>query len=204
MGEKSIKTTKYIIKTVAPLFNRYGFIGTSMSQLTEATNLTKGAIYGNFKNKEALAIASFRYLAAKIVDKLEESINEKSSEEKLQAILDFYKNYNVFTAAMGGCPIINFGTDAQNNNNSLAQEALEAQKEIEQIIARVFAYGEEQGVYKLPVSDHQYAKQFLTIINGGIVSATITRDKKYLTNTINYLSSLLKQSLFRNKLSEQH
>ena len=56
MISKSEKTTKYIIETVAPIFNRKGYAATSMSDLTAATGLTKGAIYGNFKNKEELAI----------------------------------------------------------------------------------------------------------------------------------------------------
>ena len=45
MISKSEKTTKYIIKTVAPIFNRKGYAATTMSDLTAATGLTKGAIY---------------------------------------------------------------------------------------------------------------------------------------------------------------
>ena len=61
MTKKAERTTAYIIETVAPIFNRHGYIGTSMSDLTEATGLTKGAIYGNFENKEALALSAFEH-----------------------------------------------------------------------------------------------------------------------------------------------
>jgi len=61
MSTKAERTTAYIIKTVAPVFNKHGYVGTSMSDLTEATGLTKGALYGNFENKEALALSSFEY-----------------------------------------------------------------------------------------------------------------------------------------------
>ena len=50
MLTKSEKTTKYIIETVAPIFNKKGYEATSMKDITSATSLTKGAIYGNFKN----------------------------------------------------------------------------------------------------------------------------------------------------------
>jgi AcrR family transcriptional regulator len=37
-----------------------GYAGTSMYDLTEATGLTKGSIYGNFENKDDVALAGFR------------------------------------------------------------------------------------------------------------------------------------------------
>jgi hypothetical protein len=40
MSTKAERTTAYIIETVAPIFNRYGYVGTSMSHLTDATGLT--------------------------------------------------------------------------------------------------------------------------------------------------------------------
>ncbi len=51
MTTKSDRTKQFILEKVAPVFNKNGYFGTSMSDITEATGLTKGAIYGNFKNK---------------------------------------------------------------------------------------------------------------------------------------------------------
>ena len=53
--------TDYILEKTAPVFNRQGYIGSSLSDLTKATNLTKGAIYGNFVNKEELALTNRLY-----------------------------------------------------------------------------------------------------------------------------------------------
>ena len=61
MTTKAQLTAQYIIETVAPIFNKNGYAATSLSDLTKATGLTKGAIYGNFKNKEELAIIAFKY-----------------------------------------------------------------------------------------------------------------------------------------------
>jgi AcrR family transcriptional regulator len=58
---KSERTKNYIIEKAAPIFNTKGFAGTSLSDLTEATGLTKGSIYGNFENKEEIAIQVFKY-----------------------------------------------------------------------------------------------------------------------------------------------
>ena len=48
---RSEKTRQFIIETTASLFNKKGYAGTSMSDLTEATKLTKGSIYGNFERE---------------------------------------------------------------------------------------------------------------------------------------------------------
>ncbi|MDX1328332.1 MAG: TetR/AcrR family transcriptional regulator, partial [Arenibacter sp.] len=87
MSTKAERTTAYIIETVAPIFNKLGYVATSMSDLTEATGLTKGALYGNFENKESLALASFEYNSKKLLSKLDEQLNTEGSA--LEKILVF-------------------------------------------------------------------------------------------------------------------
>ncbi|MEP0479738.1 MAG: TetR family transcriptional regulator, partial [Nonlabens sp.] len=47
-------TKATILKESANLFNAQGYKATSLSDITTATGLTKGAIYKHFKNKEDL------------------------------------------------------------------------------------------------------------------------------------------------------
>jgi len=54
-------TAEFILSRTAPIFNKNGYVGTSLSDLTKATGLTKGAIYGNFLNKEDLALKAFQW-----------------------------------------------------------------------------------------------------------------------------------------------
>jgi len=196
MTTKAERTTAYIIETVAPIFNKFGYVGTSMSDLTEATGLTKGALYGNFENKEALALAAFDHNRKSLLSKIDEVLTiEGSSLDKIYALTNFYRNYDVFTADLGGCPILNTGVDAQYNNRLLASASCEAIKEIEGKIALVLENGINNNELKLPVTPLQFAKQLFTMVQGAISMSTITRDKKYLVNTIAYLEVLLKKEL---------
>ena len=121
MTTKAERTTTFIIETVAPLFNKHGYVGTSMSDLTEATGLTKGALYGNFENKEALALSAFQYNSNLLLNKIDEVLSVEGSHlSKIFGLTKFYRNYDVFTLEMGGCPVLNVGVDAQNNNKLLA------------------------------------------------------------------------------------
>lgn len=194
MTTKAKKTTNFIIETVAPIFNKHGYIGTSMSDLTEATGLTKGALYGNFENKEALALAAFEHNRRLLVDAIDAVLKTPGTAvEKLFKLIDFYKKYDTFTLKIGGCPILNTGIDAQHNNNLLAAASKETVKEIEGKIALVLENGINKREFKLPVSPLQFAKQLYTIIQGSVVMATLSSDRKYLVNTMTYLEVLVKR-----------
>lgn len=196
MTTKAERTTAYIIETVAPIFNKLGYVGTSMSDLTEATGLTKGALYGNFENKEALALSAFEFNSKSLLSKIDEVLaTGGNSLDKIFALTDFYRNYDVFTSDLGGCPILNTGVDAQNNNRLLAAASRETIKEIEGKIALILENGVNNNELKLPVTPLQFAKQLFTMVQGAIAMSTITRDKKYLVNTIAYLEVLIKKEL---------
>ena len=200
MSGKAERTTQYIIETVAPIFNKHGYVGTSMSHLTEATGLTKGAIYGNFENKLALALAAFEYNRNLLLAELDRLVqSNESAVTQLFEILHFYRHYDAFTMPMGGCPLVNVGVDAQNNNSALAAAAKETVKEIEGRIALVLEKGNQNGEFHIPLLPLQFAKQFFTILQGGVVMATLTRDRKYLINTVSYLEHLTRKELSIDK-----
>jgi AcrR family transcriptional regulator len=71
---KSEHTKLHILQTVAPIFNKNGYAATSMSEITNATGLTKGAIYGHFKNKEALSISAFKFNVKQMMSKISEHL----------------------------------------------------------------------------------------------------------------------------------
>ena len=54
---QSEQTQEKIIEAATQLFVRKGFYGTSISDLAQATDLTKGALYHHFENKEAIFFA---------------------------------------------------------------------------------------------------------------------------------------------------
>ncbi len=198
MTTKAERTTAYIIETVAPIFNKQGYVGTSMSDLTEATGLTKGALYGNFENKDALALAAFQYNSDKLLSALDAVLEKDGGAlDRLMSLLDFYRQYDEFTQEMGGCPVLNVGVDSQFIHRTLAAAARETARTIEGKIALVLESGVNTGQLRLPVTPLQFAKQLYTMIQGSVAMATIMADRKYLINTVAYLELLLKKELSR-------
>ena len=196
MPTKAEKTTAFIIETVAPIFNKHGYVGTSMSDLTEATGLTKGAIYGNFENKEALALAAFEFNSKKLLGAIDKQLNlGDSALDKLFVLTDFYRNYDSFIRELGGCPVLNVGVDAKDNNRPLSGAAREIVRTIEGKIALVLENGVNNNELRLPVTPLQFAKQMFTMLQGAVAMYTITDDRKYLINTVAYLEVLIKREI---------
>lgn len=198
MSTKAERTTAYIIETVAPIFNKYGYVGTSMSDLTDATGLTKGALYGNFENKEALALSSFEYSSKILLAQIDTSLkNGANAIQKILSLTHFFRTYDEFTSPLGGCPVLNVGVDAKNNNSLLAAAAKETVKTLEGKIALVLENGVNNGELKLPVTPLQFAKQLYTMVQGAVSMTTITGDRKYLLNTMAYLDQLINNEIRR-------
>jgi len=196
MSTKAEKTSAYIIETVAPIFNKLGYVATSMSDLTEATGLTKGSLYGNFENKQALALAAFEYNSTLLLSKIDAQLNiEGTSLDKIFSLTNFYKEYDIETLKLGGCPILNVGVDAKNNNKLLAAAAKELIKVIEGKIALVLENGVKNNELNIPVTPLQFSKQLFTMLMGSITMSTITEDRKYLINTIAYINLLISKEI---------
>jgi len=113
---KAAKTRQLIIEKTSSLFNVKGYAGTSLSDMTMATGLTKGSIYGNFKNKDEVAIAVYDYNTCRITHALrEETDSKESATDKLYAITNYYRTNWKRMFERGGCPILNTAIEADDN-----------------------------------------------------------------------------------------
>jgi len=100
--KKAEKTKQFIIEKTAPLFNTKGYAGTSLNDMTDATGLTKGSIYGNFANKDEVALAAFDHNLKKIDDIVRQEMGKQGSiREKLLVYVDVYDNFLKFPFPAG-------------------------------------------------------------------------------------------------------
>ena len=112
----SEQTRQLIIEKALPIFNKKGYHAASLSDITSATGITKGAIYGNFKNKDEVALASFDRAVEIIMGTMGKLVREKkNAPDKLMAIVDYYAAYVNKPPIPGGCPILNSSIEADDN-----------------------------------------------------------------------------------------
>ncbi len=196
MLTKAEQTAEFIIETVAPIFNKNGYAATSLSDITKATGLTKGAIYGNFKNKEELAIAAFRMTEKKMLKRIAEhqSLSE-SPLEQLYLVTDFYRNYYNYTQEIGGCPVINMSIDSKYQNDILFESARFSINKIQNNLAKLIEKGKAAGEIKETVNAMRYAKRLYSMITGAIFMTHTMDDNEYMLDTMDQIDNMIQIEL---------
>lgn len=192
MLTKAEKTSKYIVETVAPIFNQKGYAATSLKDLTTATGLTKGAIYGNFESKEDLAIAAFKYNVNTLFKQI--SLHQQEATTALGAlykITDFYRSYYQFSQKLGGCPILNIGVDAHHQQSPMIIEVRRLIEKSQQHIHGLLELAVKEGSLKPQILKVDFARLMYTRIQGAIFMMQTMEDNSYLVEAVDALDTLI-------------
>lgn len=124
---KSERTRQFIIEKTAPVFNEKGFTGTSLTDLTKVTGLTKGSIYGNFADKDAVALAAFDFNFNRVTEYMKARILAKDNAvDRLLAYPAVYRDFLKIPFLRPGCPILNTSTEADDTHPLLKEKAAAA------------------------------------------------------------------------------
>ncbi len=194
MQSKSERTKQYIIEKTAPVFNAKGFAGTSMNDITTVTGLTKGSIYGNFENKDEVALAAFDYNFGAIVHHLRMKIEQKSSSiDKLLVYPETYRNFLNLTFLQAGCPVLNTSTDADDTHPQLRDRAVKALKLWKTSVERIINTGIEKKEIKANTNSSDFAAILMSLIEGAVMQAKVTGKTTELNASMNYLEKMIKE-----------
>ncbi|MFZ4860727.1 TetR/AcrR family transcriptional regulator [Sphingobacterium sp. Mn56C] len=190
---KSDHTKRFIIEKTATVFNTKGYAGTSISDLMMATGLSKGCIYGNFENKDEIALHVFDYNFAKVTQHMKERILATDfAIERLLVYPKTYRNYFRYPYLQAGCPILNTATEADDTHPKLkerVQKALDIWKiSIENQIKRGIARKE----IKEDTDPTEIAVIMISMIEGAFMQAKVNNRMAELHIAMSFLEKLIK------------
>jgi TetR/AcrR family transcriptional regulator, transcriptional repressor for nem operon len=196
MKTKSEKTTEFIIQKVAPLFNKKGYKATSLNDLIEVTGLTKGAIYGNFKSKEDIALKAFQFNANRVLSRLKsEMLSKENTIDKLFMLTHFHRSYYDFVLDYGGCPILNVAIDSKNVNPKLYEASCNISKKLENSLASLIQTGIDKQEINPMADAKTIAKNIYSMIQGSIFMSVTHQDKNYIHEMMNHIDSMITKNL---------
>lgn len=186
---RSEKTRKLIIEKTAEIFNKKGFTGTHLSDLTAATGLTKGSIYGNFKDKQEVALEAFRYNYKILSRGFKKRIDEQeSATDKLLAFVEFFKNEHKEIFQSGGCAILNTATDVDDTQNrEMFLEVQGALLNWRQVIENILRKGMESGELQ-SVDAVKTANRMIALIEGSIFMSKTLKNSQILIENLDSLT----------------
>lgn len=194
---KAEKTKQLIIEKTAALFNTKGYTSTSLSDITEATGLTKGSIYGNFENKDEVALEVYKFNSGLLSKNLARSFGDEFPKtiDKLYAFVAFYrKNWQVvFTN--GGCPIMNAATEADDTFPNLKNQVKKSFEEWIKKITFTILQGQKDGELNEKANAEEYASLFIMLIEGGILLSKTSGDEKFLNLALDRVLTIIDNEL---------
>ncbi|HOK02048.1 MAG TPA: TetR/AcrR family transcriptional regulator [Spirochaetota bacterium] len=191
---KSERTRQYIIEVASPIFNKKGYAGTSLRDITEETGLTKGAIYGNFNDKDDLALSALEYNLGKISKIVfDETARYTNSCDKLISMAEAFKKNYEFSVKMGGCPVVNAAVDSDDGNPLLRQKVDRFIKKWKKFVTSIIDDGKEKREIKAEIDSNAFAMIFLSALEGGVLLSKATGNRKYIDSAADHLISLLKE-----------
>lgn len=184
-------TKATILKESANLFNVQGYKATSLSDITTATGLTKGAIYKHFKNKEDLEQQALRSLGRQMFDILNKEIKDATSyESKIEVFFTFFKNYLVNPPYAGGCPLLNSAVESDDANPVLRQQSFGMLVTFKSTLRRIMESAKKRNHIKENTDVDQMVHVYIATLEGAMMMSKLERNNDAITICIDFLRNL--------------
>jgi TetR/AcrR family transcriptional regulator, transcriptional repressor for nem operon len=191
---KGEETRQFIIEKAAPIFNTKGIAATSMSDIMEATKLSKGSMYVHFENKDVLARAAVDHNMKVLGDKLLSKISKsKSAKEELFAYIDFFSN-GVNPPLTGGCPLLNFGTEADDTNPVVKEKINKGCNANQQLLAGSITKGIANGEFNPEWNAEEFSVIMFAMMEGGHLISRVSGNNDKMKIIIKTLKKIIEEN----------
>lgn len=197
---KGENTRRQIIAKSAELFNRKGYAGSSLSEITELTGIKKGGIYRHFDSKDDIAAEAFRY-AGEVVGRTvgEAQEREKTAMGKLLAYLRVYANVVEAPPFVGGCPLLNLATESDDSHPVLREQARKGMVRTLDAMKAIVEDGVRSGEFREGLDAEALATFTLSVMEGGIMLSKLEGDNRHVRMNIETLEAYMRATCLRTE-----
>jgi len=191
---KGEDTRQFIIEKAAPIFNTKGIAATAMSDIMKATKLSKGSMYVHFENKEVLACAAVDHTMKILGSKLQAEMSKsKTAKEELFTYIDFFSN-PVNPPMTGGCPLLNFGTEADDTNPIVKEKVNNGLKFNQKLIEDTIIKGIAKNEFKPDWNHNEFATVMVAMMEGAHLMSRMSGNNNKMQIIIKSLKSIIEEN----------
>jgi AcrR family transcriptional regulator len=195
MEGKGARTRRHIIDKSLQLFSVKGFYNTSISDIQEATGLTKGGLYGHFTSKEDIWYAV--YDEAVTIWKGIVFSEMRSNTAPLDRIVKFIENdlndYLGSDVFDGGCFFLNMLVELSGQSATMSKNILRGFVSLSKLLQSWLEEAAEMGLLKKGLDYREIANFIVISLNGAAALYISSRDRSILEHTINQLRFYIRQ-----------
>ncbi|MFC1821273.1 TetR family transcriptional regulator C-terminal domain-containing protein [Thermodesulfobacteriota bacterium] len=189
MAGKGSKTRQHIIDKSLQIFSVKGYFNTSISDILEATDLTKGGLYGHFRSKEDIwyavydeAVRIWRAIVFKGVRNVSDPI--KKIEKVIENDLIRYVGEDVFE---GGCFFINSLVELSGQSSRMSSHILRGFVRFSRLFRLWLIEAHEREMLRDRLNYKEISNFIVISLNGAAALYTSSRDQDILQLTARQL-----------------
>ena len=185
---KGQATRQRIVQLAAPVFNRQGYVGASMRDLTAATGLEKGGLYNHFGSKEQLALEAYDHAMSLVTNALARSQDDATDAiDRLQRMIRSFAVAARRPVIEGGCPIMNTAIEADDGHPDLRDRARESMTLWHRLVGRIVKDGKAAGTLRTDIDPYELASVITGSLEGGLMLARLYDEPKQMDHVVNHL-----------------
>jgi len=183
-------TKQKILNKSGVLFNTQGYKATSISDITDATGFTKGAIYRHFRSKDELEKETLFHLSSIMFDKLSLLIKQEATAPgKLGAIYKYFESYVTNPGVKGGCPLMNAAIEADDAHPVLRKGALKILDILHDSIVTILKNGIRFNQIKNDIDPDFYASTIIAALEGAIMMSKLRGNNDDIKRVVTHLKT---------------
>jgi TetR/AcrR family transcriptional repressor of nem operon len=193
---KGAKTRAMIIENSLQLFSAKGYHSTSINDILNATNLTKGGLYAHFPGKETIwhatydkAIAIWRYIIFKDIKEITDPL------ERIRTLIERHlRDYVGGEVFEGGDFFLNMLIEFAGQSEDKTKHILQGFSQLSEMLESWIDEAKQNGLFKEDINAKELGSFIVTSFYGTSALYTASRDpeiwKQTMTQLLCYLDSL--------------
>jgi TetR/AcrR family transcriptional repressor of nem operon len=194
MSSKGELTRQHIIDKSMQLLSVQGYFNTSIAGIIKATGLTKGGLYGHFRNKEEIWYAVYDECVRiwkGIVFQGVRDINDPLA--RLERVIDnSLKNYLGGGVFEGGCFLFNSLVELAGQSSAMSGHVLKGFRDFAALLRQWLEEARQQGRLRDGLSPDEVADFLVISLNGAAPLYAASRDPAIWQHTLAQLHFYLK------------
>lgn len=189
---KGKKTRELIIENTAALFNKKGVEGTSLSEIINCTGLSKGAIYGAFRDKEEISVSVFKRSAIKMQEEVQKNLDNTSCTSRILSLLDFFLTHTFNPPVPGGCPLLNTAVEADDNNPALRDLVSRELLHSVELVEKSLVEGKKKGEFPATIQTKEISFALFCALEGALVMSRVSSSIDPMKNVVKFWKRSIK------------
>ena len=194
MSSKGELTRQHIIEKSMQLLSVQGYFNTSIAGIIKATGLTKGGLYGHFRNKEEIWYAVYAECVRiwkGIVFQGVRDINDPLA--RLERVIDnSLKNYLGGGVFEGGCFLFNSLVELAGQSSAMSDHVLKGFRDFAALLRQWLEEAQQQGRLRDGLSPDEIADFLVISLNGAAPLYAASRDPAVWQHTLAQLHLYIK------------